>query len=51
MHPCPFQARFDDQFIRTFDDATANRPPLRLKHGVLHVPNPLFQVRQVLRKR
>jgi SAM-dependent methyltransferase len=46
MHPRPFEAVFDHQFVGTFDHPTANRPTRRLKRRIGHLIDPLFQILQ-----
>ncbi len=47
MHTSPFQTSLNHQFVGTFNRATANRPALSLKGGILHVGLSFFQISQV----
>src|SRR5438105_4341405 len=47
-HPGPFEARFHDHLVGTFDTARANGPAGGLIGGVLHVRLALVQISQFL---
>jgi len=48
MHATAFQARFDHQFVGTFDRPVTNRPASLLELGILHQSYALLQIGQFL---
>jgi hypothetical protein len=46
VHPAPFQTRFDNQFVRTLHDPTANRIARRLKERIGDLCPSALQVAQ-----
>ena len=48
MHSRPFKSRLHHDFVATLHAARANRPPLLVIAGVLHVRFALLQIRQFL---
>ena len=47
-HATAFQACFDDEFVSTFNCATPDGPPRRLKAGIVHLSQPFVQIGQRL---